>query len=337
MCVGCALGLVFGAVYYLLTEYLVRSAKPGSLVHRLRVSFYTSALARTLRLRDSWLVSSEGSIDADYTRFIDALMTRADATHTTHAMSGTNPAHLRMMLLALAEADHCDGTEGAFSVGCVIAASGPQLENPGLPLDASDIEPYALATGYSRELPGNTHAEECALEKLLRYCVRTPEAQSSRSVSEALEREPLSLVLYTTMEPCSNRLSGNVPCLQRILQFNRRPPVTTAMWLSKLISQYGTHGAMSFERADCTLRPLRIAVVVQGVREPADFVQCKSSRLLNEAGIAIVTASPRATPAALGLTCPNLVSTSLRVAETGPNDWLEDVCLRMARKGHAPT
>lgn len=94
---------------------------------------------------------------------------------------------------------------------------------------------------------------------------------------------------------------------------------------------------MSFERADCTLRPLRIAVVVQGVREPADFVQCKSSRLLNEAGIAIVTASPRATPAALGLTCPNLVSTSLRVAETGPNDWLEDVCLRMARKGHAPT
>lgn len=54
-----------------------------------------------------------------------------------------------------------------------------------------------LATGYTMELPGNTHAEECALEKLA--------ADAS------------SATLYTTLEPCGKRLSGNTPCVDRIL------------------------------------------------------------------------------------------------------------------------
>jgi pyrimidine deaminase RibD-like protein len=67
-----------------------------------------------------------------------------------------------------------------------------------------------LATGYTLELEGNTHAEQCCLSKLA----------TARGVSEdALgSTTPTGLDLYTTMEPCSVRLSGNVPCAQRVVQ-----------------------------------------------------------------------------------------------------------------------
>ena len=67
-----------------------------------------------------------------------------------------------------------------------------------------------LSTGYTLELPGNTHAEQCCLLKLA----------ADLSVQEEDLASVLSdpLVLYTTMEPCSNRLSGNLPCVDRILR-----------------------------------------------------------------------------------------------------------------------
>ncbi|PKS11470.1 hypothetical protein jhhlp_003234 [Lomentospora prolificans] len=67
-------------------------------------------------------------------------------------------------------------------------------------------------TGYTLELEGNTHAEQCAFSKL-----------SSRlgidegpGLREAMKGQPHAL--YTTMEPCSFRLSGNKPCVDRILE-----------------------------------------------------------------------------------------------------------------------
>jgi pyrimidine deaminase RibD-like protein len=67
-----------------------------------------------------------------------------------------------------------------------------------------------VSTGYTLELPGNTHAEQCCFMKLA----------DSLSVSEENLAGILSssLVLYTTMEPCSKRLSGNLPCVERILR-----------------------------------------------------------------------------------------------------------------------
>ncbi|CAB4257205.1 similar to Saccharomyces cerevisiae YDL036C PUS9 Mitochondrial tRNA:pseudouridine synthase, catalyzes the formation of pseudouridine at position 32 in mitochondrial tRNAs [Maudiozyma barnettii] len=94
--------------------------------------------------------------------------------------------HRKYMELAIKEADKCGPTTTAFSVGAVIV-NGPSV----------------LSTGYSREFPGNTHAEQCALEK---YFERT----GKRTV-------PPGSIIYTTMEPCSLRLSGNDPCVQRIL------------------------------------------------------------------------------------------------------------------------
>ncbi|KAI8218044.1 Bifunctional protein RIB2 [Colletotrichum sp. SAR 10_77] len=67
-----------------------------------------------------------------------------------------------------------------------------------------------VSTGYTLELPGNTHAEQCCFMKL---------AEQHEVAEEELGSViKTPLVLYTTMEPCSVRLSGNLPCAKRILQ-----------------------------------------------------------------------------------------------------------------------
>lgn len=67
-----------------------------------------------------------------------------------------------------------------------------------------------LAHGYTLELEGNTHAEQCCLIKL---------AEAHRVPEERLAQVlPKNLALYTTVEPCSKRLSGNMPCAERILR-----------------------------------------------------------------------------------------------------------------------
>ncbi|KAL0640050.1 DRAP deaminase [Maublancomyces gigas] len=95
------------------------------------------------------------------------------------------PKHLENMHLALLEAQKCVATPTAYCVGAILTTCSGEI----------------LSTGYSRELPGNTHAEQCCLEKLAAQGTELPE----------------DAVLYTTMEPCSKRLSGNSPCVDRII------------------------------------------------------------------------------------------------------------------------
>ncbi|GAA5911745.1 hypothetical protein JCM8208_005586 [Rhodotorula glutinis] len=152
----------------------------------------------------------------------------------------SDPDHVRFMRLALAEARKSVHTPTAFCVGAVVV-SAPH--HPTRPLDV-------LATGYSRELEGNTHAEQCALDKVA-LSASPPRAPSSTSTISS-SSSPLDSLLdgasiYTTMEPCSTRLSGNTPCVQRVL-------------------------ASPIQR------------VYVGVLEPSDFVECEGVRLLREAG-----------------------------------------------------
>lgn len=93
-------------------------------------------------------------------------------------------AHLALLALALEEAKKCEPTPTAFCVGCVLALNGS-----------------VLATGYSRQLPGNTHAEANALANF--------RANSDASLSNA--------DVYTTMEPCSVRTSGLAPCADALI------------------------------------------------------------------------------------------------------------------------
>lgn len=68
-----------------------------------------------------------------------------------------------------------------------------------------------LSTGYTLELPGNTHAEQCCFEKLA-------QKHSLDDAGKLGDILPDDVALYTTMEPCSFRLSGNLPCVDRILK-----------------------------------------------------------------------------------------------------------------------
>ncbi|KAJ3326673.1 DRAP deaminase, partial [Kappamyces sp. JEL0680] len=100
----------------------------------------------------------------------------------TEALAGASDHSY--MQLAIAQAGRCVPLPSAFSVGaCLVSPAGT-----------------VLATGYSRELPGNTHAEECCLLKL-----------ADRSLAKGA-------TIYSTMEPCGKRLSGNRCCALLIIE-----------------------------------------------------------------------------------------------------------------------
>lgn len=76
-----------------------------------------------------------------------------------------------------------------------------------------------LSTGYSLEYPrdykgdpGTTHAEQCCFIKIA--------DQHDLPEQEIGQVLPPNTVLYTTMEPCNERLSGNMTCATRILRLN---------------------------------------------------------------------------------------------------------------------
>lgn len=89
--------------------------------------------------------------------------------------------HSKWMQLAIMEANKCESVKTAYNVGAIL------IDNP------LNLNPKTIS-GYSREIPGNTHAEQCCLIKL--------------NKDEILINE--FTTLYTTMEPCNERLSGNV-------------------------------------------------------------------------------------------------------------------------------
>ena len=103
-----------------------------------------------------------------------------------------------------------------------------------------------LASGYTLECEGNTHAEQCCFIKL---------AEAHKISEESLgDVLPEETVLYTTVEPCFKRLSGNLPCVERILRLGKA-----------------------------------IKTVYVGVKEPERFVgENTGRRQLEDAGIKVV-------------------------------------------------
>jgi len=135
---------------------------------------------------------------------------------------------------ALVLASSCVRVETAYNVGALLVGSLGEV----------------LATGFSREIEGNTHAEEVCLMKMM----KKEEEGSDLDVPSLLTRRSNLLrgaTLYSTMEPCSKRLSGKKPCCE-------------------LLAESG------------------IARVVIAVREPSTFVQkCEGADRLEFAGIKV--------------------------------------------------
>ncbi|KAI9654249.1 MAG: hypothetical protein M1821_006777 [Bathelium mastoideum] len=103
--------------------------------------------------------------------------------------------HQAYMRLALQQAEKSPPKPSNFRVGAVL-------------LDSANNQ--VLATGFTLELPGNTHAEQCCLQKYA-----DAHGLPEERVGEVL---PQGTVLYTTMEPCNLRASGNLPCVDRIIR-----------------------------------------------------------------------------------------------------------------------
>ena len=108
--------------------------------------------------------------------------------------------HLAYLRLALNLAKESPPKPTNFRVGALLVCQS--LETP------------ILATGYTLELPGNTHAEQCCLSKFM-------DSKGIHTLEELQEKLPMDTVLYTTMEPCVKRLSGNKPCVDRIVEAKR--------------------------------------------------------------------------------------------------------------------
>ncbi|KAL9031531.1 MAG: hypothetical protein Q9196_000469 [Gyalolechia fulgens] len=144
-------------------------------------------------------------------------------------------AHLEYMRFALSLAQKSPPRPTNFRVGAILVDEG-----------ANRI----LASGFTLELPGNTHAEQCALRK---YSNANHVAEED--IGTIL---PTHTVLYTTMEPCQTRSAGNIPCVERIL------------------------GTLSGESQG-------IKTVYIGVKEPSTFVAANAGQSkLEQAGIVCV-------------------------------------------------
>ena len=166
-------------------------------------------------------------LDGIYANIVGVLMD-SEPAHPAIAAGD----HKDYMKYALEQARRSPPLSTNFCVGAVLVDA-----------DKNEI----LSTGYTLELLGNTHAEQCCLIKVAQ----------ARSVPEERLGEvlPRNTVLYTTMEPCNKRLSGNKTCVERVL---------------------GLKGA--------------VKTVYVGIKEPEKFVgQNEGRKRLEDAGI-VVTA-----------------------------------------------
>lgn len=136
-------------------------------------------------------------------------------------------------------------------MGCVLVARYPSSN-----AESEQQQPVVVARGYSRELPGNTHAEANALTKArdltpeqLSELFQTTTSAAKPTIDDVLKHTDV----YTTLEPCSVRTSGLSPCAD-------------ALVASKV--------------PRCFI----------GVGEPDDFVQCEGAQKLKEAGCQVIWA-----------------------------------------------
>ncbi|KAI9808083.1 MAG: hypothetical protein M1826_004360 [Phylliscum demangeonii] len=163
-----------------------------------------------------------------------ASSTPSTAAATAATVDDTTDVHF--LRQALAQADKAPLRADNYRVGALLVADGDGD-------DGDDANPGTiLATGYTHELPGNTHAEECCL---LKYAALAAEHTPG----------PHRVALYTTMEPCVRRLSGKMACVQRIERWRK---ATSGVGVRVVV---GVREPDTFVRANDGLRLLEEAGV----------------------------------------------------------------------------
>jgi pyrimidine deaminase RibD-like protein len=131
----------------------------------------------------------------------------------------------------------CEISPTAFSVGAVIflprSASVPLFDSLSAVFAPVDREGLILSNGYSRQIPGNTHAEANAINNLVAYLKSLPEDTTSAIkktaglAADASSEDTAGSILskawiYTTLEPCSKRTSGLRDCTAEVIHWGLR-------------------------------------------------------------------------------------------------------------------
>lgn len=108
--------------------------------------------------------------------------------------------------LAIALSKKCTPIRTAFCVGAVIV----------------DENGEKISTGYSRETEQNKHAEEIAIKKALNVHINLTGA-----------------TIYSSLEPCGERLLGKKTCVQWIIETGIKQVVFAAYEPSKFVEGRG--------------------------------------------------------------------------------------------------
>jgi len=170
--------------------------------------------------------------------------------------------HIALMRHCLELTQQCVVSPTAFCVASCLflpatsphyAVLAPRFQHFALPnssgVSSSSPSGLILADGYSRQIPGNTHAEANALtnfQSRLLQLHSSAEGRSLPSKEDILHHTDC----YATMEPCSIRTSGGPSCATELVKAGVR-----GVWL--------------------------------GVEEPPDFVQCQGVNILLEGGVQV--------------------------------------------------
>ncbi|OJD13900.1 hypothetical protein AJ78_05690 [Emergomyces pasteurianus Ep9510] len=203
-----------------------------------------------------------------------------DPALTSHKNDYQTHLHYLRACLSLAQQSPPKPTN--FRVGAILLLRTRKALTPS----TETYNDAILSTGYTLELPGNTHAEQCALAKYAASHGLTEErigdvlpppppsafVTPSQSPNDTPQQEQ-RIILYVTMEPCGKRLSGNTPCAARIVQTRRRssPSNTAASSVNDSAGRASRGG---------------IDKVYFGVKEPGTFVGGSvGCGMLDEAGV----------------------------------------------------
>lgn len=154
----------------------------------------------------------------------------------------------------------CPVSPTAFCVGsCLFLPASSPLYTVLAPFfipfhtspDKANTDPAGLilSNGYSREIPGNTHAEANALTNFQSRLLQLHSSAEGRDLPHLNEIAP-HVDCYATMEPCSIRTSGGPSCATELVKAGVK-----RVWL--------------------------------GVEEPPDFVQCDGVNILLQGNVEV--------------------------------------------------
>ncbi|OWT35907.1 hypothetical protein J008_06686 [Cryptococcus neoformans] len=197
------------------------------------------------------------------TPIFSTAMVQLEHPEQTRTNSTTNARDVAIMKHCIELSYNCEVSPTAFSVGSTLflpsSSSRFSILKSRFPsfskVDGAEPQGLILADGWSRQIPGNTHAEANALANFRKvYGELLEGTDSTTSDLPPIENVLADVSCYATMEPCSVRTSGGPSCALELVR-------------SKINSVY------------------------LGVEEPPDFVQCDGVRILQDGNVEVIRVS----------------------------------------------